>query len=193
MKFIFPSILIAIALGVFLSFVNPTYQEIKTLKASSAVYDNALTNSQRLQEQRDTLSSKYRTLPIENLEKLSKLLPDNVDNIRLIIDIQQMAQTYGMSISSIKFDSTATVNAPAAGNQMAAANAGDIRDAQKDYGTFNLEFSTTGSYDNFLKFLKDLETSLRITDIQSISFNSDQDTKTGYTYVVKLKTYWLKS
>ena len=193
MKFIFPSILIAIALGVFLSFVNPTYQEIKVLKANSAVYDSALTNSQRLQEQRDALSAKYRTFPTENLDKLSKLLPDNVDNIRLIIDVQQMAQTYGMSISSIKFDSTATVNTPAAGNQMAAANAGDIRDAQKDYGTFNLEFSTTGSYDSFLKFLKDLETSLRVTDIQSISFSSDQDTKTGYTYVVKLKTYWLKA
>jgi Tfp pilus assembly protein PilO len=193
MKFIFPSILIAIALGVFLSFVNPTYQEIKVLKANSAVYDSALTNSQRLQEQRDALSARYRTFPTENLSKLAKLLPDNVDNIRLIIDVQQMAQTYGMSISSIKFDSTATVNAPAAGNQMAAANAGDIRDAQKDYGTFNLEFSTTGSYDNFLKFLKDLETSLRVTDIQSISFSSDQDTKTGYTYVVKLKTYWLKA
>ncbi len=193
MKFILPSLLIALSLGLFVAFTNPTYQEIKTLKANSASYDAALTNSQKLQEQRDALSAKYHTLPQEDLDRLSKLLPDNADNIRLIINIQQMAQTYGMSISSIKFDSDASAGASGSTDKLAAASSSALQGAQKDYGTFNLEFSTTGSYDSFLKFLKDLEGSLRITDIQSISFNADQGTKNGYTYTIKLQTYWLKA
>ena len=194
MRFIFPSILILIALATFLAFVNPTYQAAKVLQADSAQYDAALTNSAKLQSERDALNAKYLTLSPDSLDKLNKLLPDNADNIRLIINIQQMAQTYGMSISSIKFDSAAATDGSTSNNPLAAASVSQVAQSQQDYGTFNLEFSTTGSYDNFLKFLKDLETSLRITDIQSITFSSDTDpTKTGYTYDVKLQTYWLKT
>ena len=184
MRFIFPSILILIALATFLAFVNPTYQAAKVLQADSAQYDAALTNSAKLQSERDALNAKYLTLSPDSLDKLNKLLPDNADNIRLIINIQQMAQTYGMSISSIKFDSAAATDGSTSNNPLAAASVSQVAQSQQDYG----------SYDNFLKLLKDLETSLRITDIQSITFSSDTDpTKTGYTYDVKLQTYWLKT
>ena len=192
MKYIFPSILILLAIATFVAFVNPTYKQIQVLQANSAQYDAALSNSEKLQTERDALNAKYLTMSPDSLDKLSKLLPDNADNIRLIINIQQMAQTYGMSISNIKFDSTqigAASNSPTAATTVA-----EVQTSQQDYGTFNLEFSTTGSYQNFLSFLKDLETSLRVTDIQSITFTSQTDgTKTGYTYDIKLQTYWLKA
>ncbi len=193
MRFIFPSILILIAIATFVVFINPTYQSIKVLQADSSQYNTALTNSQKLQSERDALAAKYQTLSPDSLDRLSKLLPDNVDNIRLILNIQQIAQTYGMSISNIKFDATADDDA-ASGSATAAASQTDVANSQKDYGIFNLEFATTGSYDNFLKFTKDLESSLRITDIQSVAFSSDDTDKTGgYTYTVKLQTYWLKA
>ena len=58
--------------------------------------------------------------------------------------------------------------------------------------TFNLQFSTTASYPNFLSFMKDIESSLRLTDIQSIDFIAADPTKGLTTYTVKLSTYWLK-
>jgi hypothetical protein len=199
MRFIFPTLLILISIGAFLVFINPTYSEVKVMRAESAQYDEALTNSRKLQEERDALSEKYRTLSPEDLERLTRMLPDNADNIRLILNLQQMAQTYGMAISSIKFDAASAAVAKNGGTATAASattavSATDAAKAQRDYGDFEIEFTTTGSYANFQKFLKDMERSLRITDIQSITFGSEVDpAKQGYTYTIKLLAYWLKS
>lgn len=194
MRFIFPSLLIIISVAAFIVYINPTYAEVKLKRAESAQYDEALTNSRQLQEERDLLSEKYRTLSPEDLERLNRMLPDNADNIRLILNIQQMAQTYGMAISSIKFDAETVKPANGTASSTSAVSAVDATKAQRDYGDFEIEFTTTGSYDNFQKFLEDMERSLRITDIQSVTFGSEVDaTKQGYTYTVKLLAYWLKS
>ena len=193
MRFIIPTILLILSIGLFFEYTNPNYQSLKTQQALAAKYDTALTNARKLNEQRDALNTKYRAINPDALARLSKLLPDNADNIRLIIDIQQMAQSYGMSISSIKFDSASTA-APASGQagQLAAVTTASAAQATKDYGTFNLQFSTTASYANFLSFMKDIESSLRLTDIQSIDFTAADPAKGLTTYTVKLSTYWLK-
>ncbi len=194
MRFIFPSLLIIISVAAFIVYINPTYAEVKIKRAESAQYDEALTNSRQLQEERDALSEKYRTLSPEDLERLNRMLPDNADNIRLILNIQQMAQTYGMAISAIKFDAETVKPTNGVASSTAAVSATDTAKAQRDYGDFEIEFTTAGSYDNFQKFLADMERSLRITDIQSITFGSEVDpTKQGYTYTIKLLAYWLKS
>jgi Tfp pilus assembly protein PilO len=191
MRFIFPIILIILAITSFMMFTNPMYQEVKAMNMQAAQYDSALTNSQKLQTERDALSVKYHTIAPDSLSRLTSLLPDNADNIRLIIDIQRMAQSYGLSISSIKFDATEGQKGTTS-STLAAVSASDLAQASKEYGTFHLEFSTTASYENFRKFLKDIETSLRLTDVESIDFNADTNNTGSYTYTVKLKTYWLK-
>ena len=194
MRFIIPIILLIISVASFVMFSNPSYQRIKALKAESAQYDQALSNSRKLQEERDTLGQKYNAIPPASLDRLNKLLPDTADNIRLIIDIQRIASAYGISLSSIKFDAKQT-NSTAPATTLAAGAPADITQSMNDYGTFSLEFGVTTSYDNFLKFMKDLESSLRLTDVQSVTFTTDNSAaginKTLYT--IKLNTYWLKS
>lgn len=193
-------------------FTNPTYNEIKGLKVTAASYSDALTNSAELQKQRDELTAKYNAMSPDDLKRLTQFLPDNADNIRLIIDLQKMAQAYGMTVSSTKFDAMTKEKAAAIANPsaLAATSTTDLAKATREYGTFDLEFSTSGTYDNFLKFLKDVESSLRLTDIESINFDSTQVVTPAsstapvglgivsqaggsfYTYTVKLRTYWLK-
>ena len=199
MRFIMPIILIGIAISVFFMFTDPLYNEISTLKTQVASYNDALNNSKALENERDKLTAKYNAINPDNLAKLVKLLPDNVDNIRLILEIEQIASPYGMVLKDVKYntiDTNATVAATAV-----AQGGGNAKPMSKDYGTFDLEFSTSGSYDNFINFTKDLESNLRIVDISSISFSSDTtntvvSAKTTspeiYKYNFKIKTYWLK-
>lgn len=181
MRLILPAILIIISLGTFFVFTNPHYQSIKSYKDQIGQYDEALNNEMKLEQDRDALSTKYHNFPLDTQQRLMKLLPDNADNIRLIIDIQKIAVANGVNVISTAFDSSSAKSAPS-----------DQRVAQKDYGVFDLEFSITGSYKNFLQFLKAIESNLRIIDIQSISFSSG-DAKDTYTYDIKIKTYWLRA
>ena len=104
-------------------------------------------------------------------------MPDNIDNIRLIIDIDDMAKTYGMRIRNFKAD--VSTQKETLGKDTTA------------YGTLTLSFGTTASYSFFLAFMKDLERSLRIMDITAISFAASE-TGSLYDYNITLKTYWLK-
>lgn len=194
MRFIFPTILVIVSLVTFFMYTNPTYQnDIKGNLATQSMYSQALNSAQKLQEERDALSLKYRNFDPDVIARLSKLLPDNVDNIRLVIDIQNMAKSYGMSISNTKFDANPIKNATGQTAQLSALSPADVASSNSPYGTFNIEFTTVGNYDNFLSFLKDVESSLRLTDVVSVDFSSDMtDATKPYTYTVKLQTYWLK-
>ncbi len=202
MRFVMPVILILISISVFFVLTNPIYNEITALKAQAASYNTALDNSKALESERDKLVAKANAISVENLDKIEKFLPQNVDNIRLILEIEEMARPFGMTLKDIKYN----VNKDTTGNTGTVVQGGGALAEPKDYGTFDLEFSTSGTYDNFINFTKTLESNLRMVDISSITFSSNNLAVTGttglgaktnspeiYSYDFKIKTYWLKN
>ncbi len=179
MRALLPLLFIVIAAGIFFGFIDPTYQRVKELRAEEANFDQALTRSKELQQVRDQLLSRYNTFPQSDLERLEKLIPDNVDNVRLILDFDALASAYGMRIRDVELET----------NESRAAR-GQVGSDENRYDSLILSFSVTGTYDTFRAFLGDLEESLRLVDVTSISFTA---TQTGvYDYSVAVKTYWLK-
>jgi len=208
MRFAIPIILIGIAIAGFFTFTSPLYTQISSLKTEIASYDEALNNSASLESERDKLVKKYNNLDKDNLAKLKKMLPDTVDNIRLILEIEKLAMPYGMELNDVKYDTKTQTTTNITGTNPTVQNNKTTVQDNKDYGTWDLEFSTQGSYFNFLSFIKDLEKNLRIVDISSIQFSSGGNASsksvinTGistaepsniYKYGFKIKTYWLKN
>src|ERR1035437_8913014 len=110
MRFIMPIILVGIAISLFFMFANPLFNDIGTIKTSMTTYNEALDNSKALENARDTLTAKENAINPDNLIKIKKLLPDNVDNIRLILEIEQIALPYGMVLKNVKYNATPTTN-----------------------------------------------------------------------------------
>lgn len=194
-RFLLPIILIGASLAIFMVFVRPLYSDISNLKAEVASYDEALANSKALLNERDKLTQKFNSITTTDLERIKKLLPENVDNIRLILEIEKIALPFGMALRDVKYSPTKTSEVASPSGVQAPASIS----SQKEYGVFDLEFSTTGSYTNFLNFTKALESNLRIVDIASVEFSSDAGgagvatANSPYRYNFKIKTYWLKN
>lgn len=163
-------------------YTDPAYQGIKDVQKQVAAYDEALNKSQELKRTRDQLISRRNTFPAESLQKLEKILPDNVDNIRLIIDINAIAARHLLSIRNIELG--AVSDSSTNGNALAVGSSGS------PVGSVNLGFSVSASYENFLAFLQDLEHSLRIVDIESMSFTVNPETSLN-DYTFTIRTYWL--
>jgi hypothetical protein len=203
MRFIMPIVLIGISIAIFFVFTSPIYNGITELRAQSASYNEALGNSKALENERDKLTAKYNAIDPNNLLKLQKLLPDNIDNIRLILEIEQIAAPYGMVLKDVRYNATTQQTTGTTSVAGAIQGGGGTVTTNKDYGVWDLEFSTVGTYSNFLNFTRDIESNLRIVDISSIQFSSDSVTKVGlsqssssadaYKYDFKIKTYWLKN
>lgn len=190
----------------FFTFTSPFYKDMSLKKEAIASYNEALDNSKALEAERDKLTQKYNSIDLANLAKLQKLLPDNVDNIRLILEIEKIASPYGMVLKDVKYDaSDKDKDKEGATTIKGGVNKEKIdKDSlRKDYGVWSLQFSTQGNYNNFINFIKDLENNLRIVDISSIQFSSaTPSSATGgltpslsesYKYSFMIKTYWLKN
>lgn len=196
-----PIILIVIAISVFFLFADPIFSEISILRTEVASYNDALDNAKALENERDKLTAKYNAINPENLIRIKKLLPENVDNIRLILEIEQIAMPYGMALRDVKYS---VAEAETTGDNTLPRSR-TVQNTPEDYGIFDLEFSTSGTYNDFINFTKDLENNLRIVDMSSITFSSENVVTPGsspisrtssagvYKYNFKIKTYWLKN
>jgi len=175
-----PIALILIAVFLFFGFIDPTYSDVQGLQTEIAQFDEALEKSKELQAIRDELLSKYNTFSSSDIERLEKMLPDNVNNVRLILDIDGIAGTYGLSIRNISV-SERGVN----GEEVVGPD-------NRAYGSVELGFTVSGGYRDFANFIKDLEKSLRLVDISGISFSTIGSEVDFYDYTVGVRTYWLK-
>lgn len=195
-RFIFPIIFLGISISIFFVFTSPFYQDISKSRKEISSYDEALNNSIALRKERDKLTAKYNSINKEDLLKIKKLLPDNIDNIRLILEIEKIASPYGMVLKDVKYNSKKKTTDEE--DQIVDGAQMDIL-ANEDYGVWDLEFSTNGTYSNFLNFTRDLEMNLRIVDIASIQFSSNvsgdpsSSSSESYKYDFKIKTYYLKN
>lgn len=171
--------LIIVALGLTFTFTKGQYDDASKVQSQNNQYRTAIDNSLKLIESRDRVLATYNSIDDKDKENLRKMLPDNVDNVRLIIDVSDVIEKHNTTVKSIKAsaeDSKSTVRKP-----------GD----NSRYSTVNLNFSVSTTYENFVSILKSLETSLRVIDISRISFSSS-DMNSVYDFNVDLKTYWLK-
>ena len=193
-KYILPIILIGISVALILGFANPLYTDIKEIRVLSASYDEALGNSKALEAERDKLTAKYNTLDPENIDKLEKLMPDNIDNIRTILEIEKVGSMFGMTLNDVKYDTLDTKS-----GESATEKASQASSAKGSYGVWNMSFSTEGTYESLIRLLGGLESNLRLIDISSIDFSSegvsglDPDVPISYKYQFNIKTYWLKN
>ena len=205
MKNLLPLINLALAAGLFFSFtdkmmVNAPLNEkvmdaatgrvditksaggIRELVKRQKELNKALAMAEEVSAKKNELSLTYNSFSDEELSRLNELLPDHIDNIHLIIDVNGIAKKNGMAIKNIDVSTSADV---ASRDKMIETTSLDPR-----LGMMKLSFSVTGTYEMYKKFVGDLATSLRIIDMSSVSFATDD--KGIYTYDIVLKTYWLK-
>jgi Tfp pilus assembly protein PilO len=172
-------ILIIISVAAYFTIINPEYKNIGVLQGEKEEFNVALDRARELQKIRDELNDKFNAFTRNELDKLEKILPDNVDNVRLILDLDGIASKYDMTIKNVSLVE----------NQVAISGVQE----SSEIGEISLSFSVGSPYGEFKRFIRDLEQSLRIVDIQKLSFNSDSDGGEGsMNYNITIKTYWLK-
>jgi Tfp pilus assembly protein PilO len=183
MKALIPIICIALAGFLFYWYIDPTYAQIKELRTEEATLNQALTRALELQETRDQLVSRFNTFPSSDLTRLEKLLPDHVDNVRLVLDLDSLASQYGMRVRNVAIE-----KADKKGKQV--QQTGSIGPDERLYESMVLSFTATGTYDTLRQFMIDLEKSLRLVDIEAISFSAGDGEL--YDVTIAVRTYWLK-
>jgi Tfp pilus assembly protein PilO len=171
-------VLILVSVGIFFGFIDPQYATILETKKNQESLNLTLKNAVNLDSQYQEKITAFDAISDEYKEKIEKMLPSSIDNIRLIIDLDEGVawKNYHMRVRNFKAETTAARNS--------------IGVDRKAYGTLSMSFSTTGSYVAFIAFLGSLEKSLRLIDVTGIQFAANDAGL--YDFSVTARTYWLK-
>ncbi len=180
---ILPLFAILVAIGVFFGYVRPawsvTIAEIKTAIASD---EQALAAAGAYNTRQNALAAARDNIDPANLERLTAFLPDSVDNVGLILDMNALAARSGLTLSNLDV----TSNAPT------KSEAPDVlpRPNGNPMSSIDLSLSATGTYSALQAFLVGVEKSLRLIEVQNISVRGSD---TGvYAYQIKLRIFWLR-
>ncbi len=182
---ILPLLALIIAVGMFFAYVNPTWTgTIAATKAAITSDDQALAAAAAYTTQQNELVQARDAIAPADLTRLATFLPGSVDNVGLILDLGALAARSGISISNINVatnDTAAGANNSGGGALSAGAN---------PVGSIDLSLSAVGTYAALKTFLRGVETSERLMDVQDLAITGSD---TGvYTYKITLRIYWLR-
>ena len=187
---ILPSLALMLAVGIFFGYIKPAWSgPIAETKAAIKTNEQALAAADEYKAKQNTLASARNAIDPENLARISTFLPDSVDNVGLILDINALAARSGLSLSNI--DVVANDASGAKINTKAPASAGALPVARTNLiGSVDLSLSAIGSYTALQSFLMGVERSARLLDVRDIVVKGSD---TGvYNYQMTLRLYWLR-
>ena len=135
---IIPAFALLIAIGIFFLYINPTWSgSIATAKAAIASDNDALVAANQYTAQQNELASARDAISPADLALLTTFLPDSVNNVRIILDLNALAARSGLSLSSINVASSA--GASSSGTSSGASP--DYRNKSGNFGRYLSERS----------------------------------------------------
>lgn len=198
---VYATILVILAIGLYFTVTRLIIADATVVLASNTEYIAAIESAKSLITLRDQVRDDYNKLSAENRARLDKIVPRSIDNIRLIIDLNNVAMQHGFSLKGIqataatndktKSNAVPDVAMVAPGNDQGFANINSPIIPAPILDKVTVTFSVNAPYQQFISFLQDLEASLRILDVSNLTVSASENGV--YTWKVELQTYWLRS
>lgn len=218
-------IIISIAFAFF--YVLPQYNESVKHRKDIESLEKTLNNSKEIKTLIADTKESLASVEGERKARFEKLLPEKIDPVRFANDIQAMGRKHRIVLSGIKIDSSLddTVVKSEASNATTTGALGKILSiggrisqsegvdggtkntapaskSDKKYVATGASFSFTTTYETFQLFLDDIEKSLGLIEVKSLSFSpgtadtNSKDSKVSaqpvYQFTMAIETYSLK-
>lgn len=185
MKTFLPFIIIGICIGMYFMYISPTWAEIGTLTARKAQYTNVLDKVKELTAERDAAITAYNNIPADDIARLSKIVPSKFDPVLFVNDVNNLALKYGLNMKEFN-------------TNLANTSSRDVvSEDTRPYKTITVSLKVTGPYSQFIKFLKDVESSLHLMDVVNLSVTANVGTgknpvDSNPEYSLEIHTYSLE-
>jgi len=186
-RIIVPIILIIVSGLVGFFYILPLYENVMTARDEGRGIDDALQKTKDIGDIAEELRGTVEGISSSDLDKLEVILPKDVDEIRFLNMLNSIARRNNLALEGL----TVKSNLDEKGNNLAGLT-GVLKPVPLD-----ASFSVFAPYETFQVFLKDLEQSLALIDVQSITLSvlgavEGEEVTDSYIYKVNLSTYLLE-
>lgn len=192
-KNIIAAIIIGLSVSSFFILIKPMFASIQAGQFDANQLEDLVTARQDLAVAQQDLETRFRSISNADVDRLNTLLPAEVDNVRLILEIEKLVEDSGLQLAEID----------------TVASAIRSEEESEAIQVVSVDLEISGQYPDFIKFMKKLESGLRLIDVVSVGFNSVTanelvvNAPAGgsnntvnlpsdyYDYSFTLQTYWL--
>ena len=186
-----PIFAVLIAVALFFTYIQPTFEEIGAIQDEAFEYKEAIDKAGELRRLVQELTATRNSIPLAELERLEALLPDSVDEISSLIDLDALAETHDVALGGLAIvNGSGEVSLEDIQDEFENGSARSGQEGDIPYTSLSIGFNIAGSYDQFRAFLKDLERSLVLHEITELQFDATGEDEDGggqtYRFVVEL-------
>lgn len=180
-----PVLALLISATAFFAYVNPSWTgSIAETKARIADNNQALDAARDYTMRQNELATAKNAIEPESLSRLSAFLPDSVDNVGIILDLNALATRSGLSLANIDVSKESIADGDSSADQSLQSS------KMNPVGSIDLSLSASGTYAALQVFLSGIERSVRLLDVREITVKGSD---TGiYEYKMILRIYWLR-
>ncbi len=182
-------VLVVAAFLIYFNLAEPVYQEAQERKAQAMSRESFVQNQQAsILQVKNSIASYKGEGQLQDVVSLA--LPLNPDLAGAFAQITSLVQNNRLALQGV------TVNVPVMQTIAMKSLPGKTSGAfaatiLKPFGAITFQIRLVGSYEDFKAFLKNLESNIRIFDIQKINFQSAAKSDQNlYTYDVTVNTYY---
>jgi len=197
-----PRIIVAFVILIFsavlaFALVMPKFEETTGLRVKHASQTEETSDVKAKFDTTRLAILQFQKLREPDKDRVNLALPDEVDLPDLLVLVDALISRAGLIGEDININvpssKAAQVQAPVLPAQGAIAPKFLAPQEPPGRGEIDISFSAVGSYESFKSFLKELEMSLRIFDVQTVSFDVPQLAEKisgAFRFGVSMKTYY---
>lgn len=188
-------VLMVVILGLgYITLLSPKVAEVRRVGSFDLVQtDERVRLKEEVLRVTKSIVQKYDALQAEKFEKLAKVLPSSQDVPSLFVQMEALAASSGLALNSVSFANLGDSEPQRGIVQKAPGEAADGSSQQSPRGlkqlSITMNVSGSDGYENLKRFLSNLESHIRLLELQSFTYSpvSDQE-----AYQIIAKTYYLE-
>lgn len=175
-----PILSIIIAIVVYFTLIQPKVDEIRIVEAETKEYKAAVEKANELNAKIERLLAQKNSTSPENMERLRMLVPFELDDVRMLVDLKQLATQRKMLFGNVKVkkvDAPSLSTVSAEPTQMVSS---------ESFSTADISFSLIGTYEQFKDFMSDIEKSRVLAEVTELKHTATEGDLQQFDLTVRL-------
>ena len=169
-------IFVGAAAGIFFGWTQPLLSQTSELKQNKQALQDVIAKFVDLRKTKNDLIDQYNSINRQDLIKLRQIVPEYTNEGDLIVAFESLAKDHGLLLKQIDV------------KHITEQTGTGLVIKKQAYSSLPISIVVDGSYESFKLFLSSIEKSLRVIDINSITFNAGE--LNSYEFSIKGQAYF---
>jgi Tfp pilus assembly protein PilO len=155
--------------------------DIFVLQAEKGRIADTIDQVKKIEDKKNQLLAEYNQISTADKASIATLLPDHLDFVRLISQIDTIARGYGIAIIEVS------------AKEIAIDRSESVSEVVPPplFNTGRVTMVFKGDYEKYSNLIRDIEKSLRIIDVRNVSIKTETEASGQFEFKVEFDTYWL--